>query len=79
MPKPIAADLESVWFGRPAVVMSRLPGRPDVNPKDPDSWVAALAHTLAQFHETALDGAEGALPRPPDRARGNPQAENTIR
>ena len=30
VPKPIAADLESAWFGRPAVVMSRLPGRPDV-------------------------------------------------
>jgi len=25
-PEPIEADLESVWFGRPALVMSRLPG-----------------------------------------------------
>jgi Ser/Thr protein kinase RdoA (MazF antagonist) len=65
VPKPIAADLESVWFGRPAIVMSRLPGRPDVTPKVVDSWVAALAQTLAQFHQTALDGFEGALPRPP--------------
>src|SRR5437763_2042627 len=29
VPEPIAADLQSDWFGRPAVVMSRLPGRPD--------------------------------------------------
>ena len=65
VPKPIAADLESVWFGRPAVVMSRLPGRPDVTPKDADSWVAALAQVLTQLHKTAFDGAEGALPRLP--------------
>ena len=65
VPEPIAADLEAVWFGRPAVVMSRLPGRPDVTPKDADSWVAALAQTLAQLHDTAFDGAEGALSRPP--------------
>ena len=56
VPEPIAADLESVWFGRPAVVMSRLPGRPDVTPKDIESWAAALAQTLTQLHETALDG-----------------------
>jgi aminoglycoside phosphotransferase (APT) family kinase protein len=69
VPEPIAADLESVWFGRPAVVMSWLPGRPDVTPKDADSWVAALAQTLIQLHETALDGAAGALtPFPPVEA-----------
>lgn len=66
VPEPIAADLESVWFGRPAIVMSRLPGRPDVTPKDADSWVAALAQALTQLHETVLDGAAGALtPSPP--------------
>ena len=66
VPEPVAADLESAWFGRPALVMSWLPGRPDVNPKDTDSWVAALAQTLAQIHETVLDGAGGVLtPSPP--------------
>jgi aminoglycoside phosphotransferase (APT) family kinase protein len=65
VPRPIAADLDSVWFEHPAVVMSWLPGRPDVTPKNADSWVAALAQTLARFHETPLDGAEAALPRPP--------------
>src|SRR3954464_12824193 len=65
VPEPIVADLESVWFGRPAVVMSRLPGRPDLTPKDVDSWVGALAQALGELHETPLDGAEGAVPRPP--------------
>ena len=74
VPEPIAADLESVWFGRPAVVMSWLPGRPDVSPKDTDSWVAALAQTLTQIHETVLDGAAGALTSPPPVGTWQPPA-----
>src|SRR5438309_8418283 len=49
-PEPVAADLESAWFGRLAVVMSRLPGRLDVAPNDADSWVAALAQALTHLH-----------------------------
>src|SRR6478752_1913856 len=64
VPEPIVADLESVWFGTPTVVMSRLPGRPDLTPKDVDSWVGALAQALAALHETPLDGAEGAVTLP---------------
>ena len=56
VPEPIVADLESVWFGRPTVVMSRLPGRPDLTPKDVDSWVGALAQALAELHETPWTG-----------------------
>jgi aminoglycoside phosphotransferase (APT) family kinase protein len=65
VPEPIVADLESVWFDRPTVVMSRLPGRADLTPEDVDSWVGALAQALAELHETPLDGAEGAVTRPP--------------
>jgi aminoglycoside phosphotransferase (APT) family kinase protein len=66
VPEPIAADLESAWFDRPALVMSWLPGDPDVTPKDAESWVTALAQTLTQVHETAVDGAGDALtPFPP--------------
>ena len=64
VPEPIAADLKSTWFGRPAIVMSRLTGRPDVAPKDVDSWIGSLARALTELHETVLDGAEGALTRP---------------
>ena len=78
VPEPIAADLESVWFGRPAVVMSRLPGRPDVTPEDLDPWVRALAQALAELHETALDAAEGVLTRPPrSKAWPPPAREHT--
>src|SRR3954452_18892643 len=34
VPEPIVPDLASDWFGRPNVVMSRLPGRPDLTPND---------------------------------------------
>src|SRR5262249_18809643 len=57
VPEPIVADLESVWFGRPTLVMSRLPGRADLTPTDVDSWLRALAQALATLHETPLDGA----------------------
>ena len=77
VPEPIAADLESVWFGRPAVVMSWLPGRPDVTPKDADSWVAALAQALTQLHETVLDGAAGALTPPPPVETWRPPSGRT--
>jgi aminoglycoside phosphotransferase (APT) family kinase protein len=79
VPEPIAADLGSVWFGRPAFVMSRLPGRPDVSPKDADSWVAALAQALAQVHETVLDGAAGALaPSPPVETWQPPAGDDPV-
>jgi aminoglycoside phosphotransferase (APT) family kinase protein len=65
VPEPIAADLDSIWFGRPAIVMSRLRGRPDIAPKDVDSWIESLAKVLMELHEVSLDGAEGALTQPP--------------
>jgi aminoglycoside phosphotransferase len=79
VPEPIAADLESTWFGRPAIVMSRLTGRPDVAPKEVDSWIRSLARALTELHETALDGAEGALTRPPLAETWPPQRANMTR
>ena len=65
VPEPIAADLASTWFGRPAIVMSRSTGRPDIAPKDCDSWIGSIARALTQLHETSLDGADGGLTGPP--------------
>ena len=76
VPEPIAADLESVWFGGPALVMSRLPGRPNVTPNDVNSWVVALAHALAQVHATALDEAVGALVPPSRIETWTPEGEH---
>ena len=74
VPEPIAADLTSNWFGRPAIVMSRLTGRPDIAPKEVDSWIGSLARVLTELHETALDGAKGALTQPPLAERWRPPA-----
>ena len=46
--------------------MSRLPGRPDVTPKDVDSWVGSLAQALTQIHETVLGRAADSF-TPPSR------------
>jgi len=74
VPQPIAADLESTWFARPAIVMSRLMGRPDVAPNDVGTWIGSLARALTELHETPLDGAEGALTRPPVAETWRPPA-----
>ena len=65
VPEPIAADLDGEWFGRPALVLSRLTGRPDIAPKDVESWIGSLASAMAALHETPRDGAEVALTQPP--------------
>jgi aminoglycoside phosphotransferase len=72
VPEPIVADLEAAWFGRPAIVMSRLAGRPDIAPKDVDLWIEALVRALKELHETALDGAESALTGSPLAATWRP-------
>lgn len=64
VPEPVALDAEGRWFGSAALVMSRLPGRADVRPTDPDGWLRQLAHALAAVHETDTTGASGPLLRP---------------
>lgn len=52
-PVPIAVDVDGEWFDRPALVMSRLPGRSAVHP-EPGRWVEDLAQALAAIHDVAL-------------------------
>lgn len=61
VPRPIALDADGRWFGAPALVMSRLPGRADVKPDDLAGWLRQLAHTLAAIHQTDPTGAAGSL------------------
>lgn len=64
VPTPVALDAEGEWFGCPALVMSRLPGRVDLNPTDLDSWLRQIARTLAVVHETSTVGADGPIREP---------------
>ena len=67
--EPLLID-EDELFGVPTVVMSRLPGRPDLAPDDPNDWARQMGETLARIHavspsslgEPALDLVDGRLP-----------------
>jgi aminoglycoside phosphotransferase (APT) family kinase protein len=52
-PEPLAFDAEGAWFGRPALVMSRVPGHP-VRRVKPGPWLWELAAALANVHATPL-------------------------
>lgn len=49
-PDPIAFDRTGEWFGGSSLVMSKLPGRPDVVPSDLDRWIHEFARIQAAIH-----------------------------
>lgn len=52
-PAPLAFDGDGAWFGRPALVMSRVPGKA-LLPDKPGPWISELAHALACIHAMPL-------------------------
>lgn len=55
VPTLLAADPVGVWFGRPALVMSRVPGRADLSPRNAQSYVADVADALARIHAVPMN------------------------
>jgi aminoglycoside phosphotransferase (APT) family kinase protein len=51
-PEPIAFDHAGEWFGVSALVMAKLPGRPDVVPENIDRWLEEFAQVQAAIHAT---------------------------
>lgn len=49
-PSLILADPGGERDGTPAIVMSEVPGRPDLQPLDPGAWAERQAETLAAIH-----------------------------
>jgi aminoglycoside phosphotransferase (APT) family kinase protein len=49
-PRPVLLDAEGRFFGTPSLVMTRLPGKPLVRPRDVKRYVGGLAESLAQIH-----------------------------
>ena len=49
-PRPLMVDEQGGQFGAPTVVMSRLPGRPLLSPRDLSGYLQQMAHTLAELH-----------------------------
>jgi aminoglycoside phosphotransferase (APT) family kinase protein len=50
-PEPVHFDGNGDWFGAPTIVMSALPGRPDLHTTDVGRWVRGAAAGLAAIHE----------------------------
>src|SRR6266536_1251592 len=51
-PEPVAADADGRESdGHPAILMTRLPGRPDVTPADPEGWLRQIAAMAARIHD----------------------------
>jgi aminoglycoside phosphotransferase (APT) family kinase protein len=64
-PRPRWFDPAGDLFGTPALAMTRLPGRADVQPRDRARWLRGLAGALADLHRLPADGLERtSLPGP---------------
>lgn len=63
-PEPLAVDISGEWFGSPAIVMSRLPGRPSLVPSHPDRWMGEIAEALVKIESYDASQAKGVLLRP---------------
>jgi len=72
-PDPLYLDAEGTWFGVPALVMSALPGAPDMHPSDVDQWVSAAATALAAIHD--LDPNDAGSVQIPRWQRWEPDTE----
>lgn len=55
-PEPLGLDLEGNWFGAPAIVMAKAPGRPNVRLRHPSRRLAQVASLLAELHTVSPAG-----------------------
>jgi aminoglycoside phosphotransferase (APT) family kinase protein len=54
-PEPIAADPDGRESdGHPAILMTRLPGRLDVTPADPEGWLRQIAAMAVRIHDVQV-------------------------
>lgn len=57
-PRPLLVDADGGPFGAPTVVMTRLPGRPLLAPRNLQDYVRQMARTLADLHRLPIGGLE---------------------
>jgi len=50
-PRPLMVDAEGGPFGTPTIVMTRIPGRPLLAPRDLPEYLRQIARTLAELHQ----------------------------
>jgi aminoglycoside phosphotransferase (APT) family kinase protein len=51
-PRLLDGDVDAAQTDRPWVVISRLPGKADITPSDPEMWARQLGQGLARLHAT---------------------------
>ena len=56
--RPLWLDAAGAVFGRPALVTTRLPGRPLLAPRDVAAWARGLAGAIAAVHRAPIAPAE---------------------
>lgn len=54
-PRVLAADPSGAAAGVPAILMTRVPGRVDLTPSDPGSWLRQLAAMATRIHAAEVD------------------------
>jgi aminoglycoside phosphotransferase (APT) family kinase protein len=67
-PRPVWADFDGAFFGTQALVMTRLPGRTVLLPRDRYTWLRELGEALARLHRTRLDGVDVSFLRPAEES-----------
>ena len=72
-PQPVLLDADGEWFDAPAIVMTALPGRPDLHPRDRKLWIDGAAGALASVHD--LPSARAGRLRTPRWQRWKPSTE----
>lgn len=60
--KPVFCDESGSQFGRPALVIEYIDGRPDLNPANPASTIEQIANRLAEIHRFEATASDLALP-----------------
>ncbi|MGH9198063.1 MAG: phosphotransferase family protein, partial [Acidimicrobiia bacterium] len=53
-PEPLAHDPEGDWFGDPALAMTKVSGKPNVDPNQIQPWVEQIAETLLTIQGAPL-------------------------
>jgi aminoglycoside phosphotransferase (APT) family kinase protein len=64
-PEPLALDARGDWFGTQALVMRRLPGKPNVVPGDVAQWVEEIARMQIAIHSSRLSAVPANLRESP--------------
>jgi aminoglycoside phosphotransferase (APT) family kinase protein len=67
-PRPVWADLTGQIFGTAAYVMTRLPGRSDLRPRNRDRWLVELGTALAALHRVRIHGVDLGFLRGPEQS-----------